>query len=84
MSNIRFEIGKTYRYKHNKRVYRLDWITPEVKALPSTDITLYLSRQGDAMMSVPLALAPTLLQLYEGPHEAVPGGGVDGDDPLDA
>ncbi len=84
MPELRFETGKNYRYLHNKRVYRLDWITPEVKALPATDIVLYLTRQGEPMMSVPLALAPRLLQLYEGPHEAGNGGGVDADDPLDA
>lgn len=79
-----FHVGKNYRYLHTKRVYRLDWITPQEKALPSIDIVLYLSRQGEGMMPVPLALAPRLLQEYEGPHAAGGGEGVDADDPLDA
>lgn len=84
MSVLRFEIGKNYHYKHDKKVYRLDWITPQEKALPSIDVVLYLSRRGEGMMGVPLALAPQLLVLYEGPDVAGTIGGIEGDDPLDA
>lgn len=84
MSVLRFEIGKNYSYKHSKRVYRLEWITPQEKALPSIDVVLYLSRRGEGMMSVPLALAPQLLSPYDGPHEGGIMGGMDADDPLDA
>lgn len=83
MSEIRFEIGKTYRYKRDKRTYRLELILPADKGTPGTIKVLYLAAQGVPMMAMPISLAPTLLQPYEGPG-AGGQGGVDADDPLDA
>ena len=58
-------------------------ILPEDNATPNTKKVMYLAAQGVPMMAMPISLAPTLLQPYEGPG-AGGEGGVDADDPLDA
>ena len=85
MSTARYTVGKTYRYIPTKKTYRLEHITPQSNALPDVDQVLYLGKQGEPMMGVPLAIAPRFLE----PHvELTPGlqedEGIDGSEDEEA
>lgn len=70
--NARYQVGKTYRYIHTKKVYRLEHITPRSNALPDVDPVLYLSKQGEPMMPVPLVIATRFLEPYTPPIPLLP------------
>ncbi len=71
-NNARYQVDKTYRYIHTKKTYRLEHITPQSNALPDVDRVLYLSKQGEPMMAVPLAIATRFLEPYTPPTPLLP------------